>query len=717
MESNRPMIFMNQIPLSKNFKIRTQMLRPFKSQFSCVKAVALLPILGFLFGISLPSLAQTLDLGFNPNVGGGVVETIALQADGKILLGGAFTSVSGLSRNHIARLNADGSLDSSFNPDANGDVGTIVVQSDGRILVGGSFTSIGGSTRNRIARLFVNGAVDTDFNPDANRTMRAIRVQSDGKFLLGGVFSTLGGQTRNYIARWNSSNTLDSSFNPNADDEVWSMVPQSDGKIWVGGFFTSMGGQGRNRIARLNADGTLDTTVNPNADGQVLTSVIQPDGKILVAGGFTNIGGQTRNRVARLNADGSLDTSFNPNADGLVFSLVLQSDGRILVGGGFSSIGGQSRNKIARLNADGSLDISFDPNAGNTVMSIAVQPDGGVLLGGYFTTVGGQARNRVARIFPEAVTRVIELSGDVAFGNIQSGQTATRTLTIENSGNSALNVTNLAFPPGFSGNWEGGDIGAGGNQAVTVTFSPMAAQSFSGNIVVSSNATSGTNSIAVSGQGTTQGGIDDHGDNFGDATPISENGSTAGILGTPGDNDYFRIVVNEAGVLTVETTGATDTFGHLLNALGNEIAFDDNSGNGVNFRIIRNLSVGTYYVRIRHSSGSGTGPYDIVSSFAPTPPLGPLAPPVGVSARALSKNKILVFWRRHATHGGSVTYTLGMKAPRSAWRNVLTNRFAVRYTSIRLRANTRYSYRVIAFDRPTGRKSIPSRSASARTKK
>jgi len=348
--------------------------------------------------------AQTLDAGFNPNANGRVNE-LAIQADGKILVGGQFTSIGGQPRNDIARLNADGTLDTAFNPNASGGsfsfVLALAIQADGKIVVGGDFTSIGGQPRNRIARLNADGTADTAFNPNSNGIVNELAIQADGSILVGGNFTSIGGQPRIGIARLNADGTADTAFNPNASggsfSGVFALAIQADGKILVGGIFTSIGGQPRNNIARLNADGTLDTAFNPNANGRVNELAIQADGKIVVGGLFTSIGGQTRNSIARLNADGTLDTAFNPNANEEVLALAIQADGKILVGGRFTSIGGQPRNNIARLNADGTADTAFNPNANNFVTALAIQSNGSILVGGDFTSIDGQPRNRIAR--------------------------------------------------------------------------------------------------------------------------------------------------------------------------------------------------------------------------------------------------------------------------------------------------------------------------------
>src|SRR5438876_823003 len=122
-----------------------------------------------------------------------------------------------------------------FDPNANGAVYVVVVQPDGKILIGGEFTTLspnGGVavTRNHIARLNPDGTLDA-FNPNANGTVYAIAVQADGKILAGGLFTSIGGQTRNHIARLNSDGTMEDAFDPNANNRVYSIAVQADGKI------------------------------------------------------------------------------------------------------------------------------------------------------------------------------------------------------------------------------------------------------------------------------------------------------------------------------------------------------------------------------------------------------------------------------------------------------------------------------------------------------
>ena len=352
--------------------------------------------------------------GFDPNANG-AIRVIVVQPDGKALIGGEFTTLAPNSgatvvRNHIARLNPDGTLDSAFDPNANGSVYALALQSDGKIVVGGNFSganSIGGQTRNYIARLDATTGAADSFDPNASLPVFAITVQSDGKIVVGGLFNgatSIGGQTRNYIARLDPTTGAADSFDPNANSYVSALLVQPNDKIVVGGDFSganSIGGQTRNRIARLDPASGLADSFDPNANSTVLSIVQEADGKIIAGGDFSgpnSIGGLTRNFVARLDPLNGAADSFDPNANSLIFSVAVQPDGRILVGGSFTTIGGQTRNHIARLDPTSALADSFNSNASNAVFAIAVQPDNKILAGGDFTNAGAAVRNHIVRL-------------------------------------------------------------------------------------------------------------------------------------------------------------------------------------------------------------------------------------------------------------------------------------------------------------------------------
>jgi uncharacterized delta-60 repeat protein len=328
------------------------------------------------------------------------IRSLVVQPDGKILVGGDFNSYAGAPGRHkLVRLNADGTLDTTFCGNAvdgakfNAAVLCLAIQSDGKILVGGSFTNYAGTVgRSYLIRLNADGTLDTTFCGNAvdgakfNFDPYSLAIQSDGKILVGGEFTNYAGTAnRHRLIRLNITGTLDTSFCVNATDSakftniVIRVITQSDGKILVGGDFSNYAGtSGRNKLIRLEADGTLDTTFCGNAvDGTKFSSTVwslsaQSDGKILVGGSFTNYAGTSgRHALVRLATDGTLDTAFCGNAvDGakfnsgsLITGLVIQSDGRILVGGGFSSYAGTSgRHFFVRLYAAGTLGTSTAPS-------------------------------------------------------------------------------------------------------------------------------------------------------------------------------------------------------------------------------------------------------------------------------------------------------------------------------------------------------------------
>jgi uncharacterized delta-60 repeat protein len=407
----------------------------------------------FLSAVAAFAQSPSAADGFDPNVDGNVY-VLATQADGKLLVAGQFTSLrpgvgASAIRNNLARLNPDGSVDATFDPNANGPIRALVLQPDGRIVIGGDFTALQPNgaatttTRNRVARLNANGTLDLTFNPNISGgtlpQVNALALQPNGKLVVGGRFTTVQPGTtaasRNHVARFNPDGSLDAAYNPNPNSIVLALVSQleasnftgtprtavGDGKIVIAGGFTSLQPSGtgvvttRNRIARLNANGTVDSEFDPNANNAVAALAVQRDGKIILGGSFStlqppgNENSATRNRLARLNANGTLDSEFYPNFGGNVVAIALAPDGDVMVGGQFTSVWGRGtittqRPYVARLNPDGSLDTGFTASANSTVAAFAFQPDGKVILGGYFTAIQsrglatGALRNRLARV-------------------------------------------------------------------------------------------------------------------------------------------------------------------------------------------------------------------------------------------------------------------------------------------------------------------------------
>ena len=354
----------------------------------------------------------TVNTAYNQDITGAndAIATTALQPDGKIIIGGSFINYNTTAINRVARLNIDGTLDSTFitGTGADGLVKNAAIQPDGKIIISGGFTDYNGTARNKIARLNTDGTIDATFNPGggADNIILSTIIQSDGKIIIGGWFTDYDGTPINRIARLNADGTLDGTFTlgTGASASVTSIALQSDGKIIIGGSFVSYNGTARNKIARLNTDGTIDATFNPGtgANGNVNTIAIQNDGEIIIAGDFTTYNGSTRNRIARLNVNGTIDVTLNPGAgaNNNVLSTIIQGDGKIIIGGSFTDYDGVARNRMARLNVDGTADGTFDPGTGvnSGVNTITIQSDGKLIIGGNFTDYAGTIRNRAARI-------------------------------------------------------------------------------------------------------------------------------------------------------------------------------------------------------------------------------------------------------------------------------------------------------------------------------
>jgi uncharacterized delta-60 repeat protein len=393
----------NRRPKRELYRLRTKNQERGSSRFQRTTAAGplLLCVLACWAGGATFAFSQNANDGFDPDVGGdgyAHVNAVAVQPDGRILIGGDFNSVGGTPRTNLARLNVDGSLDASFNPGADHAVLCLAVDPDGRILVGGVFNVLGGQPRANVGRLLPDGRLDASFNPGADDEVWSFAVQPDGRILVGGAFTVLGGEPRHFLGRLSTDGSLDASFDPGADGEVDSLGLQPDGKILVGGWFVTLAGQRRVGVGRLDADGSLDTAFAPQGSDAVLSLVIQPDGRILLGGRFDTMVGRPRNGIARLNPDGTLDDSFFPSPDDWVNHLALQPDGKILIGGEFTSIGGTPRQYIARLNLDGTLDTEFSSGANGSVKALAVQADGKIVVAGAFTTLGGTNRSHVGRL-------------------------------------------------------------------------------------------------------------------------------------------------------------------------------------------------------------------------------------------------------------------------------------------------------------------------------
>jgi uncharacterized delta-60 repeat protein len=324
-------------------------------------------------------------------------------------------------------------LDPSFKVGlgVNDGVDSLVLQADQRILVGGEFTSIGGCSNSFLARLESDGLLDASFNP-AGQTDGAVSCllqQPDRKVLVGGSFGRLLGHTQPALARLLADGALDPTFvcTNQITGYVFALLPQADGSVLLGGNFLGIIGSTNNALFRLGPDGRLDDTFDAGLDmSSVFCLVRQPGGQILVGGALYRTGASNEVPLLRLNADLHWDASFQPYPFGdtgvpgpAVYALLLQPDGKIVMGGYW-------RRHIVRFTPEGHVDGCFDPGLGlgNTyqpgpVRTLALQPDGRILIGGWFVGVDtAYEQFNLARLLPQSdcdSIRVYLKGGDQTF--------------------------------------------------------------------------------------------------------------------------------------------------------------------------------------------------------------------------------------------------------------------------------------------------------------
>ena len=376
----------------------------------------------------------TTTFGFSGS--GDRAEAVAIQPDGKIVMAGIGYNVSFA----MARLNPNGTLDTTFDGDgllftpfsAYSGISSIATIADGRIVAVGNGFGNENSINLNVARYNANGSLDTTFDGDGKLLFEtgvytydqaaAVAIQPDGKIVSAG-----GSEGRGALTRHNPDGSLDTTFDGDGRalmsdyGYLTAVTIQTDGKIVAAGY-TYENGLGRFLLTGLNPDGSPDTTFD--GDGRSVAAfpdfgsayaydaVIQPDGKIVVAGFVNRQSSQAYTfALARFNADGSLDNSFN--ADGrlttdfdddrsIANAVSIQTDGKIVAAGCALVADSAIRFALARYNTDGSLDASFDSDGKVTTNGLAcandmiIQTDGKILAAGNAPSNNGNGGTHLA---------------------------------------------------------------------------------------------------------------------------------------------------------------------------------------------------------------------------------------------------------------------------------------------------------------------------------
>ncbi len=364
---------------------------------------------GWLASLALLStgsaIAQVLDPQFAPSFDDSV-STIVRQANGTLIVGGSFSSVSGQSRYALAKLSADGQLLAAFPSIPNNQVRSIALDAGGRMVIGGDFDQIGTFHSHMVARLKTDGSVDSSFvsglMPNIGQ-VDAVAVLSNGKIAVTGSLLTASGPTR--IALLNADGSVDSGFNPPVLDHIDSMLVSDNDRLLIAGSFDEQ-----------DPDCIFDCVIALSLDGSISASFsmtgvsvkhmsLQHDGKILVTGNFSKINDHTTYYVGRIMPNGGADGTFT-NTDMRYASMKVihqRANGNILVGGSWRWLGeSASINRVAQLSSSGARDVSFDePMFSSLIFALSVPSNFEFIVGGMFEIVNGTARNGLARFLME----------------------------------------------------------------------------------------------------------------------------------------------------------------------------------------------------------------------------------------------------------------------------------------------------------------------------
>jgi uncharacterized delta-60 repeat protein len=400
-------------------------------------AIVLSTLIQGLTGTSARGQIPLVDSTFHPDLSSdGYVNAMVVQADGNIVIGGSFDSVSGQAITNLSRLHSDGTLDDSFPTGTDGQVLGLALQPDGKIVVAGSFTILQGVPCTGLGRLLPDGEVDTDFNTgsffDAFNSPYKLAIRPDGRVLVSTTTSArLFQLTTNGAmdATFTQTNTLEGYF-------IHGMLLETNGDLIVGGGFNSVNGFSSPGWVVLDPSGNLKTNLHSAlaAQSDVFAIVQQTNGGFLIGGLLKHTNGTANTVLDRLDSNFQPDTNFQMSpftplepVGPYIRSAILQPDGKIVAGGSFDQVGGYFRRGIVRLDSTGKVDGCFDPGLGlpglfGGANVVASQPDGRILAGGSFG-VPGLVPNNIVRYLPQGECDTIRVylinNGD----NFQAGGT------------------------------------------------------------------------------------------------------------------------------------------------------------------------------------------------------------------------------------------------------------------------------------------------------
>lgn len=395
-----------------------------------------------------PSFATTNVVSLCPEESAGErlgVYDLIQQPDGRIYVGGFFTAFNGVRRTVVARLNVDGTLDPSFEPDIEvhtghdqGIVETVTAMAfapDGKLYVAGFLEHINGLTRRAIARLHTApdscpGIVEVVSQIAYVRENEATAAVSFRRFAQTNATAVVGYSTYKWSTHPNSNyhnayavagqdyveQTGTVSFAPGETVKTIT-VPLLDDALVESSecFFVNLDYVPEGAVFDDHAASTLvmiwddehvgragsvdETFLNSGWNAGVSSLALAPDGTVFVGGWFTQAGGLARQGLARCAPNGYVTPGFAPVLNGGVREVAVEpQSGRIVIAGTFTTVNGVPRPGLARLNPEGTLDASFNPSLDGEVWELELMANGQMFIAGPFTNVASQVRHGFARL-------------------------------------------------------------------------------------------------------------------------------------------------------------------------------------------------------------------------------------------------------------------------------------------------------------------------------
>ena len=379
--------------------------------------------------INLVSSSFNFGTGFNASV-----NSLATQGNNQTLYVGSFTNFNGTPvSGNIVRLNLDGSLDTTFNVGTGFNAAPVSItldyQEPQHILCAGPFTTFNGTPRNGVARLNLDGSLDTSFNVGTGitaGTINLISMYNDNnaiqKILLAGTYDMVYNGTPGSLIRIKNNGTVDTTFTSgavagsNPNPQIYDLAltnPTGSGDIVIVGDFDQYDGSGvvGFGVIRVNKDGTFDSglVTGTGFNAVPLAVSIQQNQDIVIGGNFTSYNGTTSNYIIRINPDGTIDSVFGSGFDAQVtdvFCLSQASNSRILVSGNFTTFtNGTTTNcgGLIRLNSNGTANgIWYNGTGfggtGTGIFSLPTSGEDVINIGGSFTQYNGTSDNYLIQL-------------------------------------------------------------------------------------------------------------------------------------------------------------------------------------------------------------------------------------------------------------------------------------------------------------------------------